>query len=719
MQKLKSSHEGLKKRTPKVEKHALKHAKEDKKSVSINSSNLSFADLVDIAELQLLVSQLSVLANCPMAILGGDNSILASANWQKICTCFHRVHPQTKKHCDESDCTIRQNLNTDKPMVYKCKNGLWDVAYPILIEEKHLATIFFGQFLLEDEAVDVPYFEQQAKKYGFDKAEYLASLKEVPILSRKKVEALADYFTSLAHVLAKTGYANLLLKKEKIEELRIVNEQLKESELKYRRLFEQAGVGVSHVETLTGKFLKVNTKFAQMLGYTIEEMMQLTFLSFTHPDDIIESTKNRKLLVDKQNKEYEIEKRYVRKDGSIVWVKMTTTQIWEMDGNNKYHISIVRDITERKRAEQVLKEENKRFQTTMNAIDSVVYVADMDTHEILFINKYVKEVFGDITGKKCYAALQDKTSPCDFCTNHLLLDDKGNANQPYIWEFQNSITKRWYQCHDQAIQWTNGKLARFEIATDITKNIEYEQTLKENEIKLKELNSTKDKFFSIISHDLKNPFAVIKSSSELLSIYLEKNDLAKSKAKAAMIVSASNNGYALLENLLVWAKSQTGGIKFEPRELNLKNKVADCITQVADRAIEKNIIITNKIPDDLVLEVDENLLSVVFRNLITNAIKFTHNGGAITIIAKTGNNIVEVAVIDTGIGIPKEHQYKLFRLDTNFSRVGTANEESTSLGLILCKEFVEKHKGKIWVESDAGKGSEFRFTLPCIQKENE
>ena len=167
-----------------------------------------------------------------MAILGADNSALASANWQKICTNFHRVHPQTKKHCDESDCTIRQNLNTDKPMVYKCKNGLWDVAYPIIIEEKHLATIFFGQFLLEDEVVDVPYFEQQAKKYGFDKIEYLASLKEVPRISRKKVDMLADYFTTLAHVLAKKGYANLLLKKEKVEELRIANQQIKESELR-------------------------------------------------------------------------------------------------------------------------------------------------------------------------------------------------------------------------------------------------------------------------------------------------------------------------------------------------------------------------------------------------------------------------------------------------------------------------------------------------------
>jgi signal transduction histidine kinase len=258
-------------------------------------------------------------------------------------------------------------------------------------------------------------------------------------------------------------------------------------------------------------------------------------------------------------------------------------------------------------------------------------------------------------------------------------------------------------------------LVRFEIATDITKNIEYEQTLKQNEIKLQEINSAKDKFFSIIGHDLKNPFAVLKSSSALLFRYLEKNDIPKIKAKAEMISRASKNGYALLENLLAWAKSQSGGLKFEPQTLILKNNVDKIITETDGQASEKNITIINEIPDDLILVADENLLSAVFRNLISNAIKFTHKGGAINILAQIDNNNIEIAVIDTGIGIPKEHQYKLFRLDTNFSREGTEHEPSTSLGLVLCKEFIEKHKGKIWVKSDSGKGSEFRFTLPNIQ----
>jgi signal transduction histidine kinase len=348
-------------------------------------------------------------------------------------------------------------------------------------------------------------------------------------------------------------------------------------------------------------------------------------------------------------------------------------------------------------------------------MDAVVYVADMESHEILFTNNYVENVFGNILGKKCYEALQEKKEPCEFCTNHLLVDKNGKANHPYIWEFQNLITKQWYQCHDQAISWTDGKLVRFETATDITQNKENEQKLKEHEIKLQELNATKDKFFSIIAHDLKNPFTVLKNGSYLLAKHLENNDLIKSKEKAMMISNATKNTYELLDNLLLWAKSQTASMELDIRNLNLKSRLIKNIKEVENLASQKNISIINEVKEDFTLEADENLLSAVFRNLITNAIKFTNSGGEVTIKAELADNHIEIAVIDTGIGIPLEHQYKLFRLDVNYSRVGTEKEVSTGLGLILCKEFVEKHNGKIWFESEVEKGSIFKVKLPLKQ----
>ena len=551
---------------------------------SSNSFEYSFSDLVDIGDMQRLLESFSKLTGLPIGILDQDSNVLASAGWQNICVNFHRINPESLKYCAESDSTIKKNLATQCPISYKCKHGLWDVAYPIIVEKKHIATVFFGQFFINEKEKDVVFFERQAEKFGFNKTEYLKSVNEVPVFSLDKVEHMKNFNATLTQIITQKGYANLLLKKEKIEELRKVNEQLKESELKFRRLFEQAGVGVAEVETSTGRFVKVNKKFADILGYSIAEMMHLTFLDFTYPEDIDESATNRQELIKKQKKAYAIEKRYVRKDGNVIWVKMSVTTILDIE-ESKHHISIVQDITENK----------------------------------------------------------------------------------------------------------------------------------ENEIKLRELNATKDKFFSIISHDLKNPFTILKTSSSLLSRHLENNDIPKSKAKAKMILNATKNGYDLLENLLTWANSQTTGIRFEPQPLNFKDIFYVCTKEVEVLAREKNITITSTIPNDLIFEADEHLLSVVLRNLLTNAIKFTHRGGSITVNTKTEDNNIEVAIIDTGIGIPKEHQDKLFRLDVNFSRPGTESESSTSLGLILCKEFIERHKGKIWVESEENMGSEFKFTIPKKQ----
>ena len=208
----------------------LKPNSEKIKPLGINTiSDFSFSDLLDISDLQQLVNHLSELAGCPIGILDIDNTILASAGWQKICTCFHRIHPETSRNCTESDNLIKKNLKTKSPIVYKCKNGLWDVAYPVFIEKKHVANIFFGQFFYDDEKIDTHYFELQAEKYNFDKTEYLNCLNKVPVISRKREEILKNFSITLARMITKAGYSNLVLKKEKIEELSLANEKIKES----------------------------------------------------------------------------------------------------------------------------------------------------------------------------------------------------------------------------------------------------------------------------------------------------------------------------------------------------------------------------------------------------------------------------------------------------------------------------------------------------------
>lgn len=693
--------------------------KTNTKPYSIKSPDFSFSDLIDIVDLQQLIDYYSKIAGCAMAIIDVDGVVLVASGWQRVCTHFHRVHPQTKSYCTESDRYLSEKLHTNGPIAHKCKNGMWDVAFPVFIEGKHIVNIFLGQFFYDDEQIDFSFFEKQAQQYGFDKTEYLNAIKQVPVFSRGKVELLKQFNVTFAHILTKMGHLNLSLKKEKIEELKIANNQIKESEEKFKTLFNQSPIGLATFD-IDGNLLECNYSCIAMFGInTVDEVIGINLFddpNFTeqHKKEI----KSGEKVCFELKFDFDLVKKLnlyaTHKSGLSFFSCFATTIKLNEIGKTGILLQLI-DITARKKAEFVLKEENNRFTTTMNAMDEVVYVADMETHEILFVNKYVENVFGDIVGKKCFEALQGKKTPCDFCTNHLLVDKNGKANRTYVWEFQNLITKRWYQCHDQAIQWTDGKLVRFETATDITQNKENEEKLKEHEIKLQELNATKDKFFSIIAHDLKNPFTVLKNGSYLLAKHLENNDLIKSKEKAIMISNATKNTYELLDNLLLWAKSQTASMELDIKNLNLNSRLIKNIKEVENLAIQKNISIINQVNEDFTLEADENLLSAVFRNLITNAIKFTNSGGTVTIKAELSDNHIEIAVIDTGIGIPLEHQYKLFRLDVNYSRVGTEKEVSTGLGLILCKEFVEKHNGKIWFESEVEKGSIFKVKLPVKQ----
>lgn len=238
------------------------------------------------------------------------------------------------------------------------------------------------------------------------------------------------------------------------------------------------------------------------------------------------------------------------------------------------------------------------------------------------------------------------------------------------------------------------------------------KALKKSDAKLKESNDTKDKFFSIIAHDLRSPFNNILGFSELLVENLNKFETEETEKYLGIINSSANNTLILLDNLLNWAKSQTGGISFNPKKIIISNVILEILKLEKSIAKAKNISLNYLSSDEIEVYVDENMLRTVLRNLISNAIKFTKFGGDIRVYAISKQDRVEITVIDNGVGINEEIRNKLFSLETNETSIGTANEKGSGLGLILCKEFVEKHGGKIWVESELGKGSDFKFTLP-------
>ncbi len=236
--------------------------------------------------------------------------------------------------------------------------------------------------------------------------------------------------------------------------------------------------------------------------------------------------------------------------------------------------------------------------------------------------------------------------------------------------------------------------------------------LNENSIRLKEANTTKDKFYSIIAHDLRNPFHIIIGYSDLLGKQIESQKIEEAKAMAKYINDSAKNTYNLLENLLNWAKSQLHLIPFTPEKLNLLMVVNENFNGVEYVAIRKQIQIITTIPIELSVMADRNMLNVVLRNLLINSIKYSNSDSQITLNSVTVGNFVELSISDTGIGMDDALIEKLFQIGENVTLPGTANESGSGLGLLLCKEFVETHGGKIWVESEVGEGSTFKFTLP-------
>jgi signal transduction histidine kinase len=227
-----------------------------------------------------------------------------------------------------------------------------------------------------------------------------------------------------------------------------------------------------------------------------------------------------------------------------------------------------------------------------------------------------------------------------------------------------------------------------------------------------ELNASKDKFLSILAHDLKNPIAGLMTISELTAkMYSSLTDTERLNY-IKEIHSSAERVLNILEDLLQWSRSQSGRIEYNPTEVNLARVTAEALAAVEDTVLKKELSVENNIPEESSVFADRYMIATVIRNLLSNAAKFSYPGGKISLEARINESHVSYKVTDSGIGIPEENMKRLFRIDGGLSTPGTEKEKGTGLGLILCKEFVEKNKGTIRAESTPGKGTTFTFTLP-------
>lgn len=551
-----------------------------------------------------------------------------------------------------------------------------------------------------------------------------------------------------------------------ITERKRFSENLRESEERFRTIAESVPVQIliTRISDYTIRF--TNKAYEKNFGYEKKDLLG------TRVKDLYYNPNDREKIdeiLNKYGRLDDMEVRAKRADGSPVWIIMSLRKIM-FEGEPSYLNSFV-DISETKKAQ----EELLRLNRTLVAHNKSSQAMMHSKHESTYLKRICNIILKYCGYKMIWIgyAQNDKQKSvkpmehCGFDDGYIdQLDitwednEKGQGptgtairtgkpslcrnmqTDPAFEPWREAAIKRGFASSLVLPLKTDGKAfgamsiysdepdpfskREIELLSDLAKDLSYGiykirleeseraaiKIIKENEIKLKELIVTKDKFFNIVAHDLKNPFTSLLGSSELLYENIEKMTPGNIKKLALILNDSAKGGYSILQNLLDWSRSQTGTLKITPEKIDLKNLLKENISNLQVPAVSKEIKIIYDSIEDINLITDKNMLNTVIRNLLSNALKFSYRQGTVTVNAKIEKDGVVISIKDSGIGILTENIEKLFNIDSRNSMPGTENEQGTGLGLKLCKEFIEKLNGRIWVESKENKGSTFSFSVP-------
>jgi len=369
---------------------------------------------------------------------------------------------------------------------------------------------------------------------------------------------------------------------------------------------------------------------------------------------------------------------------------------------------------ERRKAESALAESEKKYRILIQSLGEGIGLVDSSEH-FVYANPAAEEIFGvtkeGLTGRNLSEFIS--AEQLEMLAEETKKRSRAESSA-YELEIVTPAKEHRHLQITASPQFSEQGVftGTFGVFRNITKQKEIQAELEKYTAALSESNATKDKFFSIIAHDLKGPFNSILGLTNILineADILDQNEIDET---LATIKRSSEKAFDLLENLLLWATSQTGSMAFTPSGFNLKSTIDETIVLAEIQAKRKNIRISSGCTSDCDVIGDSHMIQTIIRNLISNAIKFTPSGGEVNVSVKKEETGTLVSVSDSGVGIAEKELIKLFRIESKYSTSGTANEKGTGLGLILCREFIGKHGGRIWAESTVGKGSTFSFTIP-------
>ena len=469
-----------------------------------------------------------------------------------------------------------------------------------------------------------------------------------------------------------------------------------------------------------GKYIYISPSCERITGYKpdafINDPELLTSIIHTHDRPTFVNHLSEVMQDDCDVRR--IDFRIITRSGEIRWISHTCCSVSSSAGKWLGRRGSNSDITERKKIEEVLRKSEDKFRSIAETISDWIWEVDSEG-KYIYTNPRSKDILGyepaEIIGKTPFDFM-----PPEEAEHHRKIFNDAVKTPHSLRVIENiNFNKNGsiviLETNAIPILDAEGNCTGYRgIDRDITERKLAEQKIQKINEELKELNATKDTFFSIIAHDLKSPFQGLLGYSQILSTEYSTLNEEEKLFFIQSIYDLSKSAFTLLENLLIWSRIQTGKIVFNPDVFNLQEEIMPTVEMLMQVASNKNILVECQIHGKTLVQADKNMIQTVVRNLVSNAIKFTNPDGKVIISSRQNGKFIEVSVEDTGVGIRRENLDKIFKSGAVVSTKGTANEEGTGLGLILCTEMIKMHGGKIWAESKLGKGSKFIFQIPSI-----
>ena len=733
--------------------------------------SIQFSDLVDIKRVKCIFEHFYQLTKSPSALLDADGTILVAFGWQKICLEFHRKHPEMSRRCHESDRFIQQHLSKEGYVEYRCKNGLWDIAAPIKMKDVHVGTVFLGQFFYEDEKIDHQAFEKQALTFGLDRDAYMTALDQVPRFSRERVKQIMAMYTDMANLLTDMAEETAKLR-EQIQfdnEMRSLEKALIQSRsiektseivLKSALKLTNSPYGfVGFIDPLSGHLVVPTfTRDIWAKQCTVDPREQrIEFTSFTGLWGWV-LNERRPLLVNTpevDERSIGVPKGHLKIDNFLAVPVMAdgellgeiavantpgtyTPKIQQfLERLSGLYALSIRDnyktgkLSSQKEELEVSKSSLEYsvslLKSILEATGDGIIVTD-NNGKILQCNRVFMEMWDvpdDVISQKDHRRivqyLQSRVEdPQQFAkTIEQFYNSSDEIQTNIIKVTDGAVIKRVSKPFELKGQMV-GKICSFR---DITLRYHQENEIKQHKLELEtmvqertsELQRSNDElkhFAYVVSHDLQEPNRMVINFMELLKYKYDNQLDERANQYISFAVEGAHRMRRLIKDILTYSRVHSEKKAFEDVDLNrvLQDVQKDLVMSIDENSAR---IICSAMPT---VVGDSTQIRQLFQNLISNAIKYRREAPPfIHIHCKKENECWQFSIQDNGIGIAEKHYDRIFKL---FQRLHHRDEYSgTGLGLALVHRILVRHGGKIWLQSEPGKGSTFYFTLPYPKSE--